>query len=65
MEKKTTTTTKKWTPRERKKAKPQQNWTSSKLCETGTVKSRLENKQKNVFEFLIESQMPKQNGKKI
>jgi len=26
-----------------KKAKPQQNWTS-KLCETGTVKSRLENK---------------------
>jgi len=49
---------------ERKKAKPQQNWTS-KLCETGTVKSRLENKKQKVFEFSIESQMPKQNGKKI
>jgi len=48
---------------ERKKAKPQQNWTS-KLCETGTVKSRLENKKQKVFEFSIESQMPKQNGKK-
>lgn len=49
---------------ERKNPSHNKNWTS-KLCETGTVKSRLENKKKQkVFEFSIEFQMPKQNGKK-
>lgn len=62
-EKQNKTTTKKWTPR-KKKPKPQQklniqivwNWNSK-------IKAWKQKKQK-VFEFSIEFQMPKQNGKK-